>query len=82
MILKKLSLTNYKSIDAFELNFNPSINCFVGDNGVGKSNILDAIYHLSFCKSYFNSAENHNINHGKNHFMIKIKHFQKVEKIN
>ena len=52
MHLKQLTLTQYKNFSSKTFDFDPNINCFTGDNGVGKSNILDAIYHLSFCKSY------------------------------
>ncbi|MBA66285.1 MAG: DNA replication and repair protein RecF [Flavobacteriaceae bacterium] len=83
MILKKLSLTNYKSIGAFELDFNSSINCFVGDNGIGKSNIIDSIYHLAFGKSYFNPSANENIKFGTDFFVIqgKFKNLKRIEKI-
>ncbi len=54
MILKSLSLLNYKNFESQSFEFNDRINCFVGNNGVGKTNVLDAIYHLSFGKSYFN----------------------------
>ena len=56
MFLKHLSLVNYKNFDSINLEFDPVINCLVGNNGVGKTNILDAIYHLSFGKSYFEST--------------------------
>ncbi|MEX0359529.1 MAG: AAA family ATPase, partial [Allomuricauda sp.] len=52
MFLKHLSLVNYKNFDSKIMEFDPVINCLVGDNGVGKTNILDAIYHLAFGKSY------------------------------
>ncbi len=83
MILKKLSLTNYKSIGALELDFNSSINCFVGDNGIGKSNIIDSIYHLAFGKSYFNPSANENIKFGTDFFVIqgKFKNLKRIEKI-
>ena len=83
MILKKLSLTNYKSIGTFELDFNSSINCFVGDNGIGKSNIIDSIYHLAFGKSYFNPSANENIKFGTDFFVIQgdFKNLKKIEKI-
>ena len=71
MFLKRLSLVNYKSFDTFSEEFDPVINCFVGDNGVGKTNILDAIYHLSFGKSYFNPVATQNIKHGTDFFMIE-----------
>jgi DNA replication and repair protein RecF len=55
MRLNSLSILNYKNISEAELNFSPKINCFIGDNGMGKTNLLDAIYFLSFCKSHSNS---------------------------
>lgn len=51
MELKKLSIANYRNIADAELVFSPKLNCFVGPNGVGKTNLLDAIYYLSFCRS-------------------------------
>ncbi|WP_077398695.1 DNA replication/repair protein RecF [Cellulophaga omnivescoria] len=70
MLLKKLSLVNYKNFDSKEFDFDAKINCFVGSNGVGKTNILDAIYHLSFGKSYFNPIASQNIKHGEDFFVI------------
>ncbi len=70
MILKSLSLLNYKNFDAVNLDFDDKINCFVGNNGVGKTNILDAIYHLSFGKSYFNPITSQNIRHTTDFFVI------------
>lgn len=52
MILESLSLNNFKNIAECSLDFSPKINCFLGNNGVGKSNLLDAIHYLSFCKSF------------------------------
>lgn len=71
MILNKLSLLNYKNIEADTFDFDPKINCFVGNNGVGKTNVLDAIYHLSFGKSYFNPITTQNIRHGEEFFMLE-----------
>lgn len=71
MILHKLSLLNYKNFDAETFEFDPKINCFVGNNGVGKTNVLDAIYHLSFGKSYFNPITIQNIKHGTDFFVIE-----------
>ena len=51
MILEKLSLINYKNIREATLDLSPKINCMIGSNGVGKTNILDAVYFLSFCHS-------------------------------
>ncbi|WP_411031533.1 DNA replication/repair protein RecF [Spongiimicrobium sp. 3-5] len=70
MFLKNLSLINYKNFDSLKLTFDPKINCFVGSNGIGKTNILDAIYHLSFGKSYFNPVGSQNIKHGEDFFVI------------
>jgi len=71
MHLKELTLTHYKNFSSRTFDFDPNINCFLGDNGVGKSNILDAIYHLSFCKSYFNPISVQNIQMGNDFFVIK-----------
>lgn len=70
MILKSLSLLNYKNFDTKSFQFNDTINCIVGNNGVGKTNILDAIYHLSFGKSYFNPIASQNIKHDEEFFVI------------
>ena len=70
MFLKRLSLVNYKNFSSKDLDFDPTINCLVGANGIGKTNILDAIYHLSFGKSYFNPVATQNIKHGTDFFMI------------
>ena len=70
MFLKKLSLINYKNFESKNLEFDSKINCFVGNNGVGKTNILDAIYHLSFGKSYFNPISSQNIKHDEEFFVI------------
>ena len=51
-------------------DFDAKINCFVGNNGVGKTNVLDAIYHLSFGKSYFNPITSQNIHHGTDFFVV------------
>ena len=51
MILKRISILNYKNLEQAELEFSPKMNCFIGQNGMGKTNLLDAVYYLSFCKS-------------------------------
>lgn len=71
MYLQKLSLVNFKNLESQSFDFQQKINCFVGNNGVGKTNILDAIYYLSFAKSYFNSVAVQNIRHGESFFMIE-----------
>ncbi|MFK7782407.1 DNA replication/repair protein RecF [Psychroserpens sp.] len=70
MILKTLSLVNYKNFESQNFDFDNKINCFVGFNGVGKTNVLDAIYHLSFGKSYFNPVATQNINHDADFFVV------------
>ncbi len=70
MHLKTLSLVNYKSFDSADFEMDKKINCFVGNNGVGKTNVLDAIYHLAFAKSYFNPITVQNIKHHTDFFMI------------
>tara|TARA_B100001564_G_scaffold20103_1_gene15213 strand:- start:116 stop:1204 length:1089 start_codon:yes stop_codon:yes gene_type:complete len=70
VFLKKISIINYKNILEKEFELDPKINCFVGDNGVGKTNILDAIYHLSMGKSYFNVKNDQLINKGKDYMLV------------
>ncbi len=70
MHLKQLKFTNFKNYEEGEMEFSPKINCFIGNNGVGKTNILDAIYYLSFCKSYFTSVDAQNIRHSQDFFSI------------
>lgn len=70
MYLKSLSLANYKNILQTDLDFVPKINCILGNNGEGKTNLLDAIYYLSFCKSYTNPIDSQNINHEEDYFVI------------
>lgn len=70
MFLKKISLFNYKNISEATFDFDVKINCFVGKNGIGKTNVLDAIYHLAYGKSYFNPLAVQNIKHGEEFFVI------------
>ncbi len=70
LFLKKISIINYKNILDKEYELDPKINCFVGDNGVGKTNILDAVYHLSMGKSYFNVKNDQLINRGKDYMLV------------
>lgn len=71
MFLKKLSLANFKNYGMAELEFSARINCFTGDNGVGKTNILDAINYLSLTKSFFNNTDSLNIKHDEDYFMLR-----------
>ncbi|MGE5420254.1 MAG: DNA replication/repair protein RecF [Chloroflexota bacterium] len=71
MYLKNLSLTNFKNYELAEMEFSPRINCFTGNNGVGKTNILDAIHYLSLTKSFFNSIDSISVKHGEDYFIIR-----------
>ncbi|MBI4647429.1 MAG: DNA replication and repair protein RecF [Bacteroidia bacterium] len=71
MYLKNLTLLNFKNYKQLELEFSPRINCLTGDNGSGKTNLLDAIYYLSFCKSMFNPVDSQNINYNENFFAVQ-----------
>lgn len=83
MFLKQLTLLNYKNIDQQNFDFDTKINCFVGKNGIGKTNILDAIYHLAYGKSYFNPLAVQNIKHDEEFFLLDAIFFKndKEEKV-
>ena len=63
-------MANFKNCESAELVFSEKLNCFVGLNGAGKTNILDSIYYLSFCKSFFSSVDKQNIRHEQDFFSI------------
>ena len=71
MILTSLNILNYRNIREASLEFAPKLNCFVGLNGQGKTNVLDAIYLLSFAKSAFTSQDSLNITHGEEMSMVQ-----------
>jgi DNA replication and repair protein RecF len=71
MYLKSLSLINFKNYQEANLDFTPKVNCFTGKNASGKTNLLDAIYYLSFCKSFSNPIDSQNINHEFEFFSIQ-----------
>ncbi|MBR7154408.1 MAG: DNA replication/repair protein RecF [Paludibacteraceae bacterium] len=71
MILQSLNILNYRNIREGSLEFAPKLNCFVGLNGQGKTNVLDAIYLLSFAKSAFTSQDSLNITHGEEMAMVQ-----------
>lgn len=71
MEIKKINIIDYKNISNAELEFSDRINCFVGDNGAGKTNMLDAIYYLSLCKSINGAADSQCIKHGSRFFMLE-----------
>ncbi len=71
MFLKHISLLNFKSYSQADIDFHNKLNCFVGDNGQGKTNLLDAIYYLSMCKSAFNLIDTQNIKHNEDFFVVQ-----------
>ena len=71
MNLEKLSLINYKNIPTAALELSPKMNCFIGHNGVGKTNVLDAVYFLSFCHSATNPVDSQVIRHNQDYMMIE-----------
>lgn len=71
MILKRLSILNYKNIRQAEIEFSPKVNCFIGQNGMGKTNLLDAIYYLSFCKSCSNPIDSQVMHHNEDFFVLQ-----------
>lgn len=81
MTLKELNIINFKNIAEATLTFTSGFNCFVGKNGVGKTNVLDAIYHLSMCKSYFNLPDLQNIRHDEPFFVVQGKYDRDGEPI-
>lgn len=70
MYIERLQLANFKNYDTLDVEFSNNVNCLVGNNGVGKTNLLDALYYLSFCKSYFNPVDSQNIRLGSDFFAI------------
>ncbi len=79
MVLQELSLIHYKNFESIKFDFDSKINCIVGQNGKGKTNILDSIYHLAYTKSYFNPVTSQNIMHDKDFFVVDGK-FERLEK--
>lgn len=70
MVLKNIAIINYKNVVTREFELDLNINCFTGNNGVGKTTILDAVYYLAFGKSYFNPIASQNIRHNEEFFVI------------
>ena len=74
MVIEQLSILNYKNIEQAELTFSPKITCFVGANGMGKTNVLDALYYLSFCRSHTNPVDAQVVRHGAEFLMLQGKY--------
>lgn len=70
MFLRRLGLNNFKNYTSAEIELSEKLNCFVGLNGAGKTNVLEAVYYLAFCKSCFTSVDRQNIRHGEDFFAI------------
>lgn len=70
MYLKNIHLSNFKSYEDASFTFDQNVNAIVGNNGSGKTNLLDAIYYLSFCKSYFSSQDIHSVHFGSDFFAV------------
>ncbi|MCL1939020.1 MAG: DNA replication and repair protein RecF [Candidatus Azobacteroides sp.] len=71
MIIDRISILNFKNIEATELSFSPKMNYLFGDNGMGKTNLLDALYYLSFTKNYTNLPDMQLIRHGQDFFILQ-----------
>ena len=71
MWLKRISILSYKNLEEVELSFSRKLNCIIGKNGMGKTNLMDAVYYLSFCKSATNPIDSQNIHHGHEFFVIQ-----------
>ncbi len=78
MLLKHLHLVHFKNHSGADVSLGPQVNCFLGDNGSGKTNVLDAVHYLCFCKSYFNPIDGQNIAHGEP-FMLVQGDFERLE---
>lgn len=74
MFIRNLAVVNYKNLIQADLQFSSKLNCFIGNNGVGKTNLLDCLFYLSFCKSYFNIPDNQNIRHEEDFFVLQGKY--------
>ena len=71
MRLKKISLLNFKNFAREELVLCPGVNCLVGDNGAGKTNVVDAVWYLSMCKSSLQMTDTQSIRHGEEFFLVE-----------
>ena len=71
MYLRQLNLINFKNYSEVSVEFSPTVNCFTGTNGSGKTNLLDAIHYLSMTRSYFHAGDTQNIKHGEQMLFIQ-----------
>ncbi len=70
MYIESVSIVNFKNLKDVQVEFSPKLNCLIGNNGAGKTNLMDAVYYLSFCKSFFTAVDQFNINHDEQFFML------------
>lgn len=78
MHIQHLALVNFKNFEEADLRFSSNLNCFIGNNGAGKTNLMDAIYYLSFCKSFSSAIDGLNIRHEEEFFVVQGK-YQRLE---
>lgn len=71
MILKSLNISNYKNIASASLDFSPRLNCFLGDNGMGKSNLLDSVFYLGYCRSFTGAPDSLVIRRGEEFMLLQ-----------
>lgn len=71
LCIKNINLQQFKNYEGAKVTLSPQVNCFTGKNGSGKTNMLDALYYLSFTKSYFNAIDHQQVLHGFDYFSIK-----------
>ena len=71
MIIERISILNFKNIDEAEMSFSPKMNCLFGDNGMGKTNLLDALHYLSFTKNYTNLSDSQLIKHDRDFVVLQ-----------
>lgn len=81
MFVKELHIVNFKNIAEATFTFCPRFNCIVGNNGVGKTNVLDALYLLSMCKSYFGLPDAQNIRHHESFFVLQGRYQRDGEEV-
>lgn len=77
MLLNRLSITNFKNIPEARLEFSSKLNCFLGDNGMGKSNLLDAVYYMSFCKSFTGMTDRQLVRRGEPFTTIRASYMRR-----
>ncbi len=76
MYIEDISIVNFKNLKEVKVDFSPRLNCLIGNNGAGKTNLLDAVYYLSFCKSFFNATDQLNISHDESYFVLRGNYYR------